>query len=163
MTAVLDLLSDTATAFAYELGAAGLGLTWRDYGDEYEAGEWGLYPFELPPDGGPGSLDVSDAVACAAYPLTHDAALSMSELGVQFIVRAGGEDPRRAWAMDSAITAHLTGMHGLVLPVAASGRALAVVQVQYSSGASLGRDTQRRCLRSINFTAGLDWQTPNRH
>lgn len=138
-----SFLGDFAEGFAQLLAGGGLGLS---YADTYAPTDIGIGLMAFPPP--PFATD--NAVAIAPYPLTDNPTQNMSEVGLQIMSRAAGEDPRAVWAIDDAISNFLLGRYPLTLPTG-----LRVVTLQRTSSGSLGQDDNKRWIWTSNYPCNV--------
>lgn len=135
------------TGFA-ELLATDPAFTWNVDG-AYDPADTGIGVMNFP-------LMCPRAVAIGPYPLSANATLSQSMIGIQFKSR-GTKDPFDVWLMDDAIQRAFLGRFPMVLPTG-----IRIASLVWSSGSSLGQQADDIWLWVSNFAANVNRPGPYR-
>lgn len=140
MSAESDLVAGFAALLAAGTDPAQL-VAWLPDGTPYEDASTGIYLEDSPatPD---------RIVTLSLYGLGDDPVYADSTRGFQIRTR-GGADPTDVRDLDAALCDVLLGEW----PTVVGG--VAVITLERTSGASLGRDENQRWSRTSNFTLGL--------
>lgn len=92
--------------------------------------------------------DPDNAIALTFYPVSDDATLGDSVIGIQVMTRAAGTNADAVDALDDAVFAAFQS-----LPDQTLSTGIDVLIIERRSGTSMGKDDVQRWMRSSNYYA----------